>query len=229
MAPSAGDVGWIVDRGQAGEISAAHRLCRNGQGLRKGFARPLSLITQKEESLIFYDRTTQGPAKLVLTERRNWRGCGVEKILRIEHVIADELKQAPVKGVRSRSANDVDHRSGLAAEFRRVRSLLDIKFLRGIDGGSDHHVIEMFVGYRHSIEQIQVVAAALAQDIDQVSGLLHRIASCASRRPDHALAQHGQVEELPSLQGQIGHLLLRDHVPDFGGFQLHISNIRLNR
>ena len=160
-----------------------------------------------------------------MAEGRNGSRRGVEEILGVENVVADELEQAAVKTVRSRSADHVDHRSGLASEFRSIGCLLDVEFLDGVDRWGDHHVVEVLVGDGDAIHQIQIVPAALPQNVDQVAGLLHRIAARAAGRPDDAWAQHRQIEKLAPLQGQIEHLLAPDHIPDFRGFQLHAAGV----
>ena len=119
--------------------------------------------------------------------------------------------------VRSGFADDVDDGSGLAAEFGRVGSLLDVEFFDGVDRRGDHHVVEMLVGDGDAIHQIEIVAAALAEDIHQGSGLLQGVAARAAGRPHNAGAEHRQIQKLAALHGQILNLLAADDVADFGG------------
>src|SRR5712692_10092676 len=189
--------------GQARTVALPHCVCGNGKRLRERLADSLALIAQEEKRFVLEYRTTQAPAELILAERRYGSGCGVEEVFRIENVVADELEQAAVTTVRSRSAHDVDHRPGLASEFRSIGRLLDIELFDGVNRRSDHQVIEVLIGYGDAIHQIQIVSAALPQDVDQVAGLLHRVPSRSPWRPDDALAQHCQIEKLPPLEGQV--------------------------
>ena len=44
-------------------------------------------------------------------------------------------------------------------------------------------------------------------------------------RPHDARTEHRQIEKLASLYGQIQHLLAANHIPDFGGLQLHAARL----
>ena len=58
----------------------------------------------------------------------------------------------------------------------------------------------------------------LSVDTDQQAwAALHRVAARTPRWPDHALAQHREIEKLAPLQRQIHYLLAPDHIPDFSG------------
>src|SRR5262249_16929757 len=154
----------------------------------------LPLITQKEERLLPAERTADRAAELVLPERRYGSRYGVEVILRIEDVVTHELERAAVEIVGARLTDNVDHRSGLASEFRGIRRFLDIDFLDGFDGRGDDHVVEVLVRNSDAIHQVEIVSAALAEHVDQVAGLLHGIAASAPGGPDHACAQHRKIE-----------------------------------
>src|SRR6185436_1618024 len=106
-----------------------------------------------------------------------WR---IEKILRIENVVADELEQAAVQLIRPRLGDHVDYRARLAPELRRVRRFLDVELADGFYGRREHHVVKVFVGHGRAVYQVQVVAAALPQDVYQRPGLLHGVAASSA-------------------------------------------------
>jgi len=114
--------------------------------LGERFANALRFVTQKEKCLVLANGSADAAAELVLAEGRDGSGGGVKEILGVENIVADEFEQAAMEVVRSGFADDVDDGSGLAAEFGRVGSLLDVEFFDGVDGGGDHHVVEVLVG-----------------------------------------------------------------------------------
>src|SRR5260221_6537339 len=92
LALPAGNIGRIENRGKAGKVALPHRSRGNRKRLRQRLPDPLSLIAQKEKSSIFLQWTTDGPAELVLAERRDGRRRRVEEVLGVEHVIANKLE-----------------------------------------------------------------------------------------------------------------------------------------
>src|SRR5262249_47256641 len=90
---------------------------------------------QKEEQLLFFDRTTEGAAHLVQRERRTRRTRPVrEKVIGVEVVIADELEEAAVILVTARSADYADHADSSAAEFWRHGIGDDFELLGRVHG-----------------------------------------------------------------------------------------------
>ena len=193
----------VVDQRQSREVAGSHRIRGDRERTGQRFPDPLAFVVGEEERSILDHRSAQASAELVLAERRDRRRLRIEKILRVENIVAHELEQAAVELIRSGLGDDIDHRAGLASELGSIGRLLNVEFADGFDGGSDHHVVEMLVGHGRAIDQIQVVSAALPQDVDQRSGLLHGVAASPAGGPHHAFAQHRQVQKLPALQGRL--------------------------
>src|SRR5260370_6905463 len=71
----------------------------------------------EEESLVFMNRATEGAAELVALEGRDRLGCGVEKILRVQVGVAQELEQRAVELVAARAGHGVDNAPRLAPKL----------------------------------------------------------------------------------------------------------------
>ena len=62
----------------------------------------------EEESPVFMDRATDGTTELVALERRDRLGCGIEKILSVQIVVAQELEERAVELVAARAGHGVN-------------------------------------------------------------------------------------------------------------------------
>ena len=86
--------------------------------LRSGLAQ--AFVINKEKRLIAENGPAQRTAKLVIVERVLRVRLGVEKIARVERVIAEILEPAAVKLVGATLGDDVDDRTGVAPVLRFV-------------------------------------------------------------------------------------------------------------
>src|SRR2546429_4278188 len=105
-----------VSRGEKRD-KASYRRRGNGRYLvlawyRAGDGQALvlsqTLIGEKNESLVLFEGTAKGAAKLVALERGLGVRHGVKKVARIESVVAKELKGFAVKIVRSGARGHID-------------------------------------------------------------------------------------------------------------------------
>ena len=94
-----------------------------------------------------------------------------------------------MKKVAAGLRDHVDKSRSLASEFRGIQRLLYFELLNGIDGWTDHQVVEVFIRNLHSIQEINVMATALTKHRRQCSGLFQSAAAGAARRDDDAVAQ----------------------------------------
>ena len=92
----------------------------------------------------------------------------------------------------------------------------DLEFLNRIDRRTDDEVVEELVGDLHAIEQIDVVAAALAVDGGQRSGLPERGAARPAGRHRDAVGQLRQLNELTAVERQLPDLAVVDDLRDLG-------------
>ena len=77
-------------------------------------------------------------------------------------------------------------------------------------------LLKILVGHLHAVDQVDVVAAALAVDVGQRPGLPERGAARAAGRNRHAVGQLRQLDELPAVERQLLDLAVVDDVADFG-------------
>ncbi len=139
-----------------------------------------------------------------------------KKFLASKDVIPEKFKEAPVIVIGAGSGGDVDQRRSLAAEFGGVHGFLNFEFLNGIHRRADDQIVEVFVRHLDSIEQVDVMTAPLAAHVHQISSLLQ---GCAARPPwrfDDAFAEQGQLQKLPTIQGQTDNALMLDDLAHFG-------------
>ena len=100
---------------------------------------------------------------------------------------------------------------------------MNVDFLNRIDGRRDHHVVEVLVGHRHPVEQIQVVPAALSEDVHQGPCLLQSVAAGSAGRAHDTFGQHREIQKLASFKRQRHGLLPVDRVAYLGRFQLYAT------
>ncbi len=207
----------IYDCGQAGEIAGAFRLGGNAEDVRERIAEPLAVVIGEEECFLFCDRAAERGAELVFAKRRGLAD-GCEKVAGVDGVVAQEFVKVAVKAVAPGAGHNVDDARGFAAELRTVIRLVDFKFLHVVGGGIQDDVVVVFVGNAGAIDHEQVVAGALAENIDELAGLLEGIAARAAGRIDDAFAEEREFEELVVFQRKREHLRVLDEVADFGRF-----------
>src|SRR3954453_13970911 len=143
------DRGGVVKRGcHGGEVPAAHRRRRNRRvkGLRPPDAR--SLIVAEYEGAILAavnlrngDRTTDGKSELVLFNR-GADTSGIEKVARVENLVADKFESASVHAIRSRPERRRYDRGSLPV-FGGERIGLDGELLNRIDRRHDRGNVEI--------------------------------------------------------------------------------------
>jgi hypothetical protein len=79
-----------------------------------------------------------------------------------------------VKKVRSPLCDDVNDAARLPPEFGVVIGLGDIEFVDRIRPRVQHYIVEILIGDACAIHQEQVMSGPLPQNVDQLTGLLHR-------------------------------------------------------
>src|SRR5439155_14514037 len=106
-----------VDQRPAQKAEIAAALLRRGDDRlpRQAAILAIAFIRTKHERLVVNDRSPERRAELVEFERRRFGGR--EEVLRLEPVAAQELPAGPVPFVRAGLGDDVDDRSGVAAEL----------------------------------------------------------------------------------------------------------------
>ena len=154
---------------------------------------------------------------------------GVEVAARVELLVPQEFEGTAAQRVRPRPGGHVDQRRGLAAELRGVLRLLDLELLHRLRRRVDHQVVEQLVGHLDAVQQVDVVARALAADVGQGTGLLQGFAAGPARRQDHGVAQQGQPDDVAGIQRHPQDLLVRHDVADLGARHLKQLGVARNR
>ena len=154
---------------------------RDGERARDRAPKPSAFVTAEEKRPAPDNRPAKGATELVLSKRRLWLAGRMEKVRGIEGVVAMELEPAAVKLVCARLGRHVDERRRFPAKFGRVHRLLDPELLDRVDGRVDDQVVEQFIGHLRAVEQVDVVAGALAADIRQRPCLLERFTARAAQ------------------------------------------------
>src|SRR5215831_11716918 len=100
-----------------GEVAVAHRVRRNGRGLKSGSINRVPLVVEEEEQLVLDDWPADASAELVPADRRflalrrvvlvavasrskarSGKG-GVEKVSRLEHIVLDEFVSRTMEAI----------------------------------------------------------------------------------------------------------------------------------
>ena len=127
----------IVDRRrELREITRPHFHSRHGDEERHALLQPIAFVVDKKERLIFFDRSPQAAAVLVLAGERLALG---EEEPRIESLVTTELESGAMELVAPRFREDVDdsvyrirapQRSARAADDLNLRDVFQRKILR---------------------------------------------------------------------------------------------------
>ena len=121
-----------VARQQFAEIAGSHGQARNHVIEIETLAQAGPLHIGEEESAVPPDRPAQREAVLIAPQRLvgqlRARGRNVEEVAGIEDVIAQELEEAPVQGIRSTFERGVDQRRRMPVLGRHVRAF-DLELL----------------------------------------------------------------------------------------------------
>ena len=206
----------IADRAPPGEVAGPDRRVRHREGPGDRPPRVLPLVAREEEGAVADDGAAESGAELVLIERGHRPAPVVEVVVRVEPLVAHELEQAPVERVCAGPGRHVDQGRRLPAELGRVHRLLDLELLNGVDRRVDDEVVEELVGDLEPVQHVDVVPGALSPDVGQRTGLLEGAAPGAAGGNHHRVAQLGELQELPSVQGDLLDLPGLDDVADLG-------------
>ena len=92
---------------------------------------------------------------------------GVEVVVGVEVIVAEEMEQSAVKGVRARPKADVYGASQTAAEFRGKQITLDLEFGNRIGTWQDGRLVVIGRIVVNSVEQEIVILNPVAVDSDE--------------------------------------------------------------
>ena len=206
--------------GQLREVSLPH--ARGGDG-GEVCDRPVAardLVVAENEELVLLDRPAEGEASDVLIV---WAlrasGRDVLEGVRVELLVAQEAEDRSLEAVRALLDGGVDDRARRFAELGRVGAGLDAELLERVDRGLDNlggTLLQVggagvVVG---PIEGVVVPGAGVAVGVE--GGVLAQPRKLAAAW-DHAGLQQREFRVSAAEKGQVGELLLIDHVAHFAG------------
>ena len=185
---------------------------------REAFSGPF--VTSEKERLVPENRSAERTAELVALEFR-FRVSGriVEKVRRVEVVIAEEFKDRAVKGIGPGFRDRADNGSGLAAVFGGIIVGDDLEFFdgfrAGIGSGGPLGVARK-VGVAHPVQEVNVLTASSARDAQRIAHAAEDGLFSGPRDFQHAWLEEAQLGQVAVIERQVFHLLLRHQVGHCG-------------
>ena len=204
----------IEDRRLAREVAAALR--GGGHDAADGLTAfdAAAFEVAEEERLVLHDRTAEAAAELAEAERRLF---GVEEVLGVERVVAQELVGDARIAVRARLDLQIDDGAGGAAELRGVVAGLDAELFDRLGGRHDHGEAEEERVVVDAVEHPVVLIGALAVRADRHAALARRHGARARRPFGGAGDEQAELNEVAPVQRQAAHLFLVDDLADRRG------------
>ena len=131
---------------------AALRISQNIGGDADPLALAQAFIADEEEGVISPDRAAHSSAEVIALERRHCLWALVEEITRIERIIAQEIEDFSVNGIRARAGSNVHYGAGVAAVFRAWRGVIHLEFGDGIDRRLECDLAVAHVNQVHAVD-----------------------------------------------------------------------------
>ena len=196
------------------EVSPPVQVRGHADGAGHFLGRPDRLIGDKEKGLVFHDRSAYGGPDVLLREGLLLRG---EEGARVKGVVPEKPPGGTMVVVHAGAGGDVDDSSRSPSECGRVVAGLELELLDGVDGHAETDAGIHRVLHVDSVEQEdrafsgssmhrEVAPENTAVEADSPSGELVR--------GDGAGLQLHQLNEIPSVQGQVDDGVMIDHVSD---------------
>ena len=136
----------ILDGRRAGNDACLHRRRRHGVGGGGANRRANAFVAAKEEQLVFFDRTADGSAELVLNQDRPFQVRLIgEEVVGIEDRVAQKIKSGAMKSIGSALGHHGDDAVGRAAKFRSDRASFDAELLDGVLRGDIGNRVDIAV------------------------------------------------------------------------------------
>ena len=164
--------------------------------------------------------------QFVLGTARRTRGVEVvlEVVLRVQHIIAEELEPGAVELVGAGLQRDGELRACIGPVFGGVTAGLHLELLHGFDGRGEGHRIDAGLGDTYTVESSVLIGIPLAVGRNGDGRAGDRHAASASGQPveAHAVAelhaglQDRQTAQVAAVQGKLDDAALIHHLPQRG-------------
>ncbi len=177
---------------------------------------PHSFIGQEKEHFVLDDRAAEISAKLILLIRRlGTLGTGIEKVARVQHIVAEKFKQFPVIFACAGARSKVHDCAGISSVFRRKRRIVDLVFRQGVNRRLKRNLVLHRIVQVDSVHQPVGCVFALARCIDAERSLSTqwRGKEPVCGRRDRPRRQQTKVGEVTAIQRNFLHCLVVDHLP----------------
>src|SRR5579863_94452 len=226
-------IGVVARRISSGEqMSRFHGLnCRRGNRRElicagyEGHQRYRLILTEtfigdEEKELILDDRAAKVGAEIVALERglrvrhesagRGLDFGGIEKVARVERIVAEKVEHFAVEFVRTGARGQVDDRAGIAAVLRRERLVVNLELRESIDRRLERNLVLNRVVQIDAVDQPVRGVFAVSGRIDGKGAL------AAQRRGEESIlwrshgpgSQKAQVDEVPPVERNLLHGLI---------------------
>ena len=165
---------------------------------------PGSLVIDEEECLVFHNGSAEGPAELVLLERRDGQRRIVKVISGVQRGIPQKLVRTPVELVGPGLQHDVHHRAAPANVGSKIVGL-NLEFLDGINRRLDDFEANLLLVVVKSVQQEVVVGRHQSVCLNRsVAALVLRNASLlhdAGRALVDPGTEVGKLDEVSPVKG----------------------------
>ena len=214
-------------RRDRGEVAVQHRLRRHEADRRRRITVfDAALIAAEQEQLVLDDRRAERAAELIAVQAVALRR---EEVARVETVVAEELEGVAVHFVRSRLGHQVHRRCGVMPVPRRQRARLHLELLQRVGKRRRQvQVVERIV-VRAAVHDVGDAVRLAAGDRDRDRRKILVGVEIACRRGRREAGEENQLGGLSSVQRQLHHALVVDHLADAGVLRLDEGGVRRHR
>ena len=191
------------------EIARPHRHRGHGEGDQERLVVLVAFPVRHEEQPVLGHRAAGRVAELMPAEvglGRGGLGGGEGVGAGVELLVAVELEDRAVKGVRARLGDHV-HLTRGAAELGRVDARLHLEFFQRVHRREKDVGVEVDVGVVHAVERVVVELAPLARNRDLLVGARAALAIAglagAGEPRAHVRAERDQAEVVAAVERQL--------------------------
>ena len=196
------------------EVSRTLGGCGDNGGSGFTLAIALSFVVDEEKIFVAADGTSQGCAELILVKRF---GAGGEKVAGIERVVAKEIVEVAVKGVRAGFGDDGSSSAAGFAVLGGSVGSQDAEFVDGVDRSAQGEAAVDAIDVADAIEEIVVGLGWLP--VHRVSLTAASDAACLCQAKGNwrdAGLEKAELGEVAAIQRQINRFASGDDVAESG-------------
>ena len=174
-------------------------------------ALPQAFVGGEEERAVAADRAAIGAAELVALERVRIRRVELEKVARVERVVAEEFVGLAAELIGARARDEVDDRARDVAVLRAERRVVDLEFLDARDRRRKADRSERQVVRRHAVDDVgdRFFAVAGRVERERAGAANRRRRKTGLRRRHRPGHERPEIDEVPAVERHLLDGLLR--------------------